>query len=51
MCGTHHKATGLASASKWKPAVFSRGRTQLTDFFKIPQILRMLPVRDVTNTL
>ena len=31
-----HKATGLASASKRKSTVFSRGRTQLTDFFQIP---------------
>ena len=50
-CGTRHKATGLASASKQKPTVFSRSRTQLIDFFKIPQILRALPVRDVTRTL
>ena len=32
------KATGLASASKRKPTVFSRGRSQLyNDFFKIPK--------------
>ena len=47
-----YKATGLASASKRKPTVFSRRRTQLnsTDFFKMPQILRALPVRDVIRT-
>ena len=39
---TRHKATGLASASKRKSTFFLRARnsTQLTDFFKIPQILR-----------
>ena len=35
-CGTRHKATGLASASKRKPTVFSRGRTQLNWLFQNP---------------
>ena len=39
------KATGLASASKRKPTVFST----LT-FSKSPKILRALPVRDVIRT-
>ena len=52
-CGTRYKCTCLASASKRKsPFFFGRqDSTQLTDFFKIPQILRALPVRDVTRTL
>ena len=50
-CGTRHKTTGLASASKRKPTIFSRGRTQLTDFFKIPppNPPRALPVHDVIH--
>ena len=36
-CGTHHKATGLASASEQKPTVFSQGRTQLNWLFQNPQ--------------
>ena len=42
---TRHKA----SASKRKSIVFFRDRTQLKYFFKIPQILRALPVHDVIH--
>ena len=40
------------SASKRKPTVFPRGRSHLNSltFSKSPQILRALPVRDVTRT-
>ena len=33
---TRHKATGLASARKRKPTVFSRSRTQLNSLFQNP---------------
>ena len=36
-CGTRHKVTGLASASKRKPTVFSRSRTQLYSTSSISQ--------------
>ena len=43
-CGTHHKATGLASANKRKPTHLLPRQADSTplhsDFFKIPQILR-----------
>ena len=40
-CGTRHKATGLASASKRKSTLPVRCQVlNSTDFFKIPKILR-----------
>ena len=46
-CGTRHKATGLASASKRKSRFFFR-RQDSTDFLQNPQNPpRALPVHDV----